>query len=379
MLRRVFVGSQVQVVGAVRASASGNSVHPITSTYTIDNEVVGSFTAAPGDAEQDGVAFFSSKNLELAFHVLVMNVTSASDDYPFILDYVMFVPAPTLSSTFSLSVAPSSSAPSSSDLTAGISFTAATTTTESVISSSEASGTAVPIVTAAGSSSSSHAGPIAGGVIGGIVLLLALGALFWWYRRRRGSAEGSEVAEKGTRQAFLCANIMLSKLADGASVRPLPPHSAIPGITPFLLPRDYSGPSANVVPPETAAPLAPRSVLGTPDTPLASGSSKAALIAALSDRNGSGSVLASGSGGRSTPSEVSSASGSRSTTQLLASSGPGEGDQSAESSVPPRRRRRDKNGGVHSPQSSGPPPPPGQQDDSLSQAPTEFPPAYTPS
>ena len=41
----------------------------------------------------------------------------------------------------------------------------------------------------------------------------------------------------------------------------------IPGVTPYLLPRDYNSSSANFVARETAAPLAPGSVLGRPETP----------------------------------------------------------------------------------------------------------------
>lgn len=84
----------------------------------------------------------------------------------------------------------------------------------------------------------------------------------------------------------------------------------IPGVTPYLLPRDYHSSSANFVARETSAPLAPVSVLGRPDTPVTSPKA-AAFLGAASGPSASSSqqyLIAGGSGGA--PSEVSSGSAS---------------------------------------------------------------------
>ncbi|KAJ3484113.1 hypothetical protein NLI96_g5858 [Meripilus lineatus] len=170
-----FNGTQISVFGTVRPLGSG-ALPPI-STYKIDGNSPVTYTAPNLTGEEaSGILFFASNNLAAASHVLVINVTRASQGGPYMLDYIT---VQTPGSSSSSSVIPSSSSntlPPSSSLPSG------STSKSSSSPSSSASEAAVT-----GSTSKTNiAGPVAGGVIGGLVLLAAIIlAVFFWCRRRK--------------------------------------------------------------------------------------------------------------------------------------------------------------------------------------------------
>ena len=190
-------------------------------------------------------------------------------------------------------------------------------------------------------------------------------------------------------------------------IREVSATGGIAGVTPYLLPRDYNTSSASVVPRETAAPITP-GINGAGAIPTAS-KPRLATSSPLADP----SYLSSGEGSSRqglmtpAPSETSSASdsGNRSQpqNQHRGSSAPsGVGDATDESNSADRKRVRSPKGSLAAPSAlthSIEPPrhrvpnvhadsglrfPTGQMpaavaDELLSQEPTEFPPAYTPS
>lgn len=269
-------GTQIQVYGVVKPVVDGKAYVPVRSTYTIDDKVVGTFTAPNLTEEADGILFFNSGQIPVHLHTLTVTVESASEDYPFLFDYLLFTPAPTVASDALPSSTSSNSASSSSTSSplagTALSFSATpSSTSDSSASSSATSSTSstIPINTVA-EHSSNHAGPIAGGVIGGVVFFAAvLGLAWWWTQRKRASSnldprgfDGAPLAPLRfghiiDTTAYLCPDKVMSA-AGGAG--------GVSGVTPYLLPRDYNSSSANVIPRETAAPLAPGSVLGRPDT-----------------------------------------------------------------------------------------------------------------
>ncbi|THG97495.1 hypothetical protein EW026_g4515 [Hermanssonia centrifuga] len=100
----VFNGTGIGVAGTV-LPMSHNSTPPI-STYVVDDSAPTSFTS-PDNATQEefDVTFFLLNSISAGAHKLVINVTRASDDAPFLFDYLGYVPPPsaTANSTSSMS------------------------------------------------------------------------------------------------------------------------------------------------------------------------------------------------------------------------------------------------------------------------------------
>ncbi|KAI1796182.1 hypothetical protein LXA43DRAFT_656690 [Ganoderma leucocontextum] len=143
-----FHGTSVQVYGSIAVpTVSGATV---VSLYALDGGTATPFSSSsvPDTRvnEVDGQLFFDSGTLSDDTHVLVINVTTASEGAPYLLDYVRVI---------------ATSPPAS------------TTTTSS-------SGT--PTARSSGGSSKSNVGPIVGGVVGGVggLLLLAAAIFFYW-------------------------------------------------------------------------------------------------------------------------------------------------------------------------------------------------------
>ena len=62
----------------------------MTSVYILDHQVVGSYTAPNVTEQLDHVVFWSASGLISTFHTMVVNITSASPDYPFLFDFIAF-------------------------------------------------------------------------------------------------------------------------------------------------------------------------------------------------------------------------------------------------------------------------------------------------
>lgn len=232
---------------------SGKPYVAVRSTYSIDDQQVGTFTAPNLTSEADGIMFFNSGEIPVHLHTLTVTVESVSEDYPFLFDYLLFTPAPTVTSDAlpASTSSPDASSSSSSSALAGtaLSFSSSPPSTSSSSTSSSATASGIPVNNAT-DHSTNHTGPIVGGVVGGIALLAIVSGFAWWWTRRRKA--GSRVD---------------SHMFDDKAVPVVGGIGGIPGVTPYLLPRDYNSSSANFVARETAAPLAPGSVLGRPETP----------------------------------------------------------------------------------------------------------------
>ena len=146
-----------------------------TTTYAIDGEVLGTYTApviAPGYFTTRNV-FFQSQTLPDGDHTLVITTTNGTKPNIYVLDFFQYTASPVESSSSSTSwssVSSSTVQPSSSS--------------SSPISSSSTS--------AVSSSSRVKVGPIVGGVLGGIaILVIAVLLLFICLKIRRNKRKVS--------------------------------------------------------------------------------------------------------------------------------------------------------------------------------------------
>ena len=164
------------------------------------------YTAPILEQEGDGLLFWSSGPLDVAYHSLRVNVTSASADSPFAIDYLVYTIQQTSPNQpdkpFSIPDSPSST----TSLSAGLSLTPlppSSLSTPSPGSGSSTSSGGSPGATgapgtdpgraggsngASTSSHSSHTGAIVGGVVGGVVFLAAVLVCFLWWRRSERKA-----------------------------------------------------------------------------------------------------------------------------------------------------------------------------------------------
>lgn len=159
------------------------TTEPPQALYSIDNST--SFIAdVPTvlDNTTTDVGFYRTDSLPLAYHLLFINVTNASGDSPYLLDYVAFdaldvFPSPTAPPT-------SLSTPSDPAITSTASLLAPTGTTVAV------SGYTGPRTISAGIS--------VGVALGGAALLfVVLGSCIWlWRRSGRSRTSQREDAEQ---------------------------------------------------------------------------------------------------------------------------------------------------------------------------------------
>lgn len=175
--------------------------------------------------EQDGVTFYESPNLSSGNHLVVFNVTNATADNPYILEFILYIPE----STTSVPGATYTSAP-------------------------------LPLTTGASTSSSSKTdvGAIVGGVVGGVAGLVIIGLLIFFLllRRRRGgrayfyhASNADDMLHHGTRMlSFIMtpADIFVT-----AEIKTEPyPNASAPAPPPAQVPLNqvnvYSPPSSEV-------------------------------------------------------------------------------------------------------------------------------------
>ncbi|KAF8588070.1 hypothetical protein K439DRAFT_702488 [Ramaria rubella] len=162
----VFNGTGISVFGTQCDPAGGNTT---VSTYMIDGGSKSTYTVPPGViCNQNFVNFFSSPPLENGQHTLL--ITNLNNGAWYFLDYLQVTSPALLSSTNVTSSSPSLSPPS-----AGVSIPAQTD------------------ASAVSGSSSISSGAIAGIAVGGVGLLaLFLAAILVWRRRRQSSKKRME-------------------------------------------------------------------------------------------------------------------------------------------------------------------------------------------
>ena len=155
----------VVIYGSVYPAKPGTLPTPVTSVYILDHQVVGSYTAPNVTEQLDHVVFWSASGLISTFHTMVVNITSASPDYPFLFDFIAF--------PYAAYTTPSVTLPS-----------------ETVTSSSSTDGNTPSSRNDTAPFHRSSTGAIVGGVVGGAALpaLACVTALWIWFRRPRAKA-----------------------------------------------------------------------------------------------------------------------------------------------------------------------------------------------
>lgn len=156
------------------------TTEPPQALYSIDNSTpsIADVPTVLGNTTTD-VGFYRTDSLPLAYHLLVINVTNASGDSPYLLDYVAFD---------AYDVFPSPSSPPTS--------TSPDPSLTSTASSLIPTGTTVAVSGSTGTRTIS-AGISAGVALGGAALLfVVLGSCIWLWRRsarsRRSQHEDAE-------------------------------------------------------------------------------------------------------------------------------------------------------------------------------------------
>ncbi|EIW58478.1 uncharacterized protein TRAVEDRAFT_47628 [Trametes versicolor FP-101664 SS1] len=175
-----FYGRYVEVFGVTFPLNA--TTEPPQALYSIDNSTpfIADVPTVLGNTTTDvGVGFYRTDSLPLAYHLLVINVTNASGDSPYLLDYVAFD---------AYDVFPSPSSPPTS--------TSPDPSITSTASSLMPTGTTVAVSGSTGTRTIS-AGISAGVALGGAALLfVVLGSCIWLWRRsarsRRSQHEDAE-------------------------------------------------------------------------------------------------------------------------------------------------------------------------------------------
>ncbi|KAI0751005.1 hypothetical protein C8Q80DRAFT_1268302 [Daedaleopsis nitida] len=203
-----FQGTAVGVVGIV---SSVPNVGPPAAQFSIDGKIIQT-TVAPNNASQDTqFDYFAFKGLDgSSIHEIEINVLNATTDYPFVMDYMIYLP------------------------TEGVTPTGS----QAAVTTSLPSITAAPVNNAADTKSSgAPVGAIVGGVIGGVALIVATCIAIWFlcFRRRRSngqpyfyasSANAGDLLESETKPTPFDVHpqsvAAASTLAPGSAYQPVP-------------------------------------------------------------------------------------------------------------------------------------------------------------
>ncbi|KAH9850788.1 hypothetical protein C2E23DRAFT_887124 [Lenzites betulinus] len=228
-----FSGTAVTVFGlATTVTTSG----PPAIQFSIDGKLVQTVTAPNNGSLNIQFPFFDLENLSSGQHLLELAVVNATQDYPFALDVIAYLPI------------------------AG----AAPTASQQVVTSFLPAATSTVVATAA-ASSSAPVGAIVGGVVGGVAVLLAaaFAAYFFCFRRRRKSdpyfyASRAEPGDLLDQEAKAYEAPPTTPSAFGTPSQYTPGSGAAPSA--------YSGPSSFTAPASlqyNAAPYTPSEAPGS--------------------------------------------------------------------------------------------------------------------
>ncbi|PSR75218.1 hypothetical protein PHLCEN_2v9259 [Hermanssonia centrifuga] len=201
---------------------------PTESSYSVDNVLKGNFIAPQSPVDQNEALFFETGDIGARNHSLSVIITSVTWNFPYYLDYLAVVPPSPHSSSSSLHLP--------------------TTSTSPTISQSRNSSAAPSVVY-------SHRNRC---------YCSGRGRRCGWFdgrprwsvycRNRKKSGYTHDIDNKGVDivEGRVIQEIDTT-MGNSASI-----------VTPYMPPRDYGTASAPMVPRQTAAPLAPRSISGTP-------------------------------------------------------------------------------------------------------------------
>ena len=152
------VGTAVAVVGL---ATTVENVDPPAAQFSIDGNVLQQTTAPNNGSTNFSFIYFQQDGLDTSSpHTLEIDVLNATENYPFVMDYILYLPVqgatPTASQSIITTFLP---APSGAGDSQG------------------SSSKAVPV------------GPIVGGVIGGLALIVATAIAIWFlcFRRRQST------------------------------------------------------------------------------------------------------------------------------------------------------------------------------------------------
>ncbi|KAH9899476.1 hypothetical protein C8Q73DRAFT_787355 [Cubamyces lactineus] len=165
-----FNGTEVMVYGVATPPPEKNNTLPPSVTFSIDGGSSNQVSNPTVKTSQYSYPFYDSKSLSPGEHTLQILVNNGDENWPFILDYIQYIPLP-------------SSTGSESQSVSGTSSTASAT---------------APAVAGNSSTKSNHVGAIVGGVIAGVVGLGMLAFAIWFYlfRLRRRDAYNHNATKK---------------------------------------------------------------------------------------------------------------------------------------------------------------------------------------
>ncbi|KAI9064541.1 hypothetical protein FKP32DRAFT_1569744 [Trametes sanguinea] len=153
-----FKGSQVFVYGRLQPPQNGSE--PPLSLYSVGDNKFQAFPAPSVGSVADNVSFFNSSVMPYGEYTLVINITRASRDAPYFLDYIRY------------NITDPNAQPSQ-------------TSSSSTSTSSGAAGSSTSAAAATKGSSSTPIGPIVGGVVAGVAVIAAAIIAFLCYRMRK--------------------------------------------------------------------------------------------------------------------------------------------------------------------------------------------------
>ncbi|TCD67554.1 hypothetical protein EIP91_012251 [Steccherinum ochraceum] len=227
----VFTGIQVAVYGSV---VNKNGAAPPIIRFSVDNGTPVVYNAPALTIEGDALLFFQSDALSPTTHQIVANVTRATGDSAFLVDYLTVLPVgatiPASSSQPPLPTTPPANASTSSSAASSGTGQLAPTVTPNSDNQGVVSG------------KSSNAGPIAGGVVGGVVIIVLALLGFWWWRRRRNGASFRYPDEIGPTPAMRDTDPVLG----GSSTAFTPDYGGGGQVTPYLLPQEYNASESHI-------------------------------------------------------------------------------------------------------------------------------------
>lgn len=216
---RYLSGTELWVYGTVMPTVQAKDKARIVAQFALGGpsgvaDTITTFTSPALSQEGDGVLFWASGPLDLGYYQLLVNVTSASTDSPFAIDYLVYTKQQPLSSQpedpFSVTESPPATSPVSValSLTPLPSSASSTPSSTSILSSEPSVGSmsspnstpqTVDSSPNTSTSHSRHVGAIVGGVLGGVAFLAVVLICFLYWRRLRSrqsnlGSQGEDIA-----------------------------------------------------------------------------------------------------------------------------------------------------------------------------------------
>ncbi|RPD66961.1 hypothetical protein L226DRAFT_542181 [Lentinus tigrinus ALCF2SS1-7] len=222
-----FRGTAVGVVGI---ATTVQNVGPPAVQFSIDGNVIQTTTAPNNGSDNFSFVYLAQDGLDgSSSHTLGINVLNATADYPFAMDYILYLPVQGATPTASQSV-----------ITTFLPAPSGTGASQD----------------ASSSKSSAPVGAIVGGVIGGLALIVATAIAIWFvcFRRRRSTG----------RPYFYATSAKPGDLLDETEAKPTPYEVSAASVAPSTYgpgSQYQAGPQSTY---SSAPPQAPSSAYSAP-------------------------------------------------------------------------------------------------------------------